>query len=189
MLTTQLATARLEDELRRAQHDLESVLRLLKAAVRRMDDAEPGYPGGSHGGGTGDDSGPLRSAVVMADDAIRDRAELAKLAQRTALDARNLLGICHRWGIARHGDGTTREPDEMWCRSCLRAGHMTPKRQANHGPNCRWCGDALRTVNGLRAERRQPALTELPIEAVRWHAEGRKITDKVLDQWARGQRR
>jgi hypothetical protein len=29
-------------------------------------------------------------------------------------------------------------------------------------------------------------LPALPVEAVRWHAEGRKITDKILDQWARG---
>lgn len=187
MLTTQLATTRLAELLRRTIEDLQTIERLLPDTMRRLDDAEPGYPGGGHG--TATDDSPLRSTVIIRDTALKDAADLRKLLGRATTDARNILAICQRWGITRHGNNEAREPDEMWCKSCIRAGHMNPKREGNHGPNCRWCNDALRAVNTLRAERRLPSFTELPVAAVRWHAEGRKITDKVLDQWARDARR
>ena len=188
MLTTNLAATRLEQTLDRAIDDLTAAKRLLRAAVGRMDDAEPGYPTGGHGGGSGDDSGPLRSAVVMRDHALRDRAALEADLARIALLARNTLGVTQRWGIRRVGD-TDREPSEMWCRSCIRAGHMAPRREGNHGPNCRWCGDTLRAVNVVRAERHLAALAELPLVAVRHHSEGRRTTARDIEGWARDGRR
>lgn len=73
-ITTNLATQRLAELLDRAIADLAYSRRLLAAAVARLDDSEPGYPSGGDGGGTGDDSAPLRSTVIVRDDALRDRA-------------------------------------------------------------------------------------------------------------------
>lgn len=186
MLTTHLATQRLTELLDRAAADLDATRRLLSAAVGRMDDASPGYPGGGHGGGGGDDSGPTRGQVVLGDAALKDRHALTTRLAAIELESRAVLRIAQKWGIRSVGD-SNREPDEMWCRSCLRAGHMAPRRTSNgttHGPNCRWCDDTLRAVNVVRGERRQPPLAELPITAVRWHAEGRRTTARMIEAWA-----
>lgn len=183
MLTTHLATQRLTELLDRAAADLDATRRLLAAAVGRMDDASPGYPAGGHGNGSGDDSGPTRGQVVLGDAALKDRHALTARLAAIEMESRAVLRIAQKWGIRSVGE-STREPDEMWCRSCLRAGHMAPRREG-HGATCRWCGDALRVINAMRNERRQPPLSELPIEAIRWHAEGRKVTDKLVEQWSR----
>lgn len=186
MLTTHLATQRLTELLDRACADLDATRRLLSAAVARLDDAEPGYPGGGTGGATGDDSGPLRSTVVLRDDALRDRALLEQRLRKLELDARVTLRVVQKWGIRSVGE-SDREPDEMWCRSCLRAGRCEPRRTSNgktHGPNCRWCEDTLRAVNVVRNERKQAPMAELPLVAVRWHAEGRRVTARDIEAWA-----
>lgn len=186
MLTTHLATQRLTDLLDRAAADLDATRRLLAAAVGRMDDAAPGYPGGGSGVGSGDDSGPTRGQVVLGDSALMDRQMLERRLHRLEMESLAVLRIAQKWGIRSVGE-STREPDEMWCRSCLRAGHMAPRRTSNgttHGSNCRWCDDTLRAVNVVRAERRQPPLAELPVTAVRWHAEGRRTTARVIEAWA-----
>lgn len=187
-ITTNLAASRLEERLDRAIEDLQAARRLLRAAVGRMDDAEPGYPGGGDGGGSGDDSGPLRSTVVLRDDALRDRAKLDADLARIEQQARNVLGLTQRWGIRRVGE-SDREPDDLWCRSCLRAGHMAPRREGNHGPNCRWCQDTLRAVNVVRTEWAKPAWPELPIVAVRHHATGKRTTARDIEGWARDRAR
>lgn len=186
MLTTHLATARLAELLDRACADLEATRRLLSAAVARIDDAEPGYPGGGHGGGSGDSDGPLRSTVVLGDDALRDRALLEARLRKLELDSRMVLRVVQKWGIRSVGE-SDREPDELWCRSCLRAGRCEPRRTSRgttHGANCRWCDDTLRAVNVVRNERKQAPLAELPIVAVRWHAEGRRVTARDIEAWA-----
>lgn len=186
MLTTHLATQRLAELLDRATADLEATRRLLSHAVARLDDSEPGYPGGGTGGATGDDSGPLRSTVILRDDALRDRALLEQRLRKLDQDARMLLRLTQKWGMRSIGE-TDREPDELWCRSCLRAGHMAPRRTSpgkTHGENCRWCDDTLRAVNVVRAERKQPGLAELPLVAVRWHSEGRRVTARDIEAWA-----
>ena len=190
-ITTHLAAGRLEQQLDRALSDLNAARRLLRAAVARLDDAEPGYPGGASGGGSGDDSGPIRQQVILRDEALRDRARLELLTTQAEQHARALLGLTQTWGIRRVGD-TDREPDELWCRSCLRAGHMAPRRTTNgttHGPNCRWCDDTLRAVNVVRREWSKAPMAELPLVAVRWHAEGRRTTAKDIEAWARDRAR
>ena len=190
-ITTHLAAGRLEQQLDRTLADLNAARRLLKAAVARLDDAEPGYPGGGTSGGSGDDNGPLRQQVILRDAALRDRARLEHLTGQAEQHARNLLGIVQTWGIRRVGE-TDREPDELWCRSCLRAGHMAPRRTTNgstHGERCRWCDDTLRAVNVVRREWAKPPMAELPLVAVRWHAEGRRTSAKDIEAWARDRAR
>lgn len=187
MLTTNLAAGRLEAQLDRAIDDLNAARRLLRAAVGRLDDAQPGYPSRGSGGGSGDPDGPLRSTVVLGDPARRDRQRLEQLLADTEQRARGLLGLTQVWGIRRVGD-SDREPDSLWCRSCLRAGHTAPRRttgNATHGPNCRWCDDTLRAVNVVRREAARPPMAELPLAAVRWHAEGRRTTARQVEAWAR----
>ncbi len=185
-ITTHLATQRLAELLDRAMTDLEATRRLLGAAVARLDDSEPGYPSGGDGGGSGDSDGPLRSTVIVRDDALRDRALLEQRLRKLDLDARLVLRLVQKWGIRSVGE-SDREPDELWCRSCLRAGRCEPRRTSNgktHGDRCRWCDDTLRAVNVVRNERKQAPLAELPIIAVRWHSEGRRVTARDIETWA-----
>jgi hypothetical protein len=188
MLTTDLAASRLADHLDQTTASVERARQLLAATVKRLDDSEPGYPGGTHGGGTPTDDGPLRSAVVTRDAALADRAKLEHLCRTLDATSRELLHLTHRWMPKGTLDVIPTPVDDIWCVSCRKAGHMTPRRPGNHGDRCRWCADTLRAVNVVRAERRLVALLELPTAAIHHRSAGRRTTARDIEGWAKDSR-
>ncbi len=181
MLTTKLAATRLEAQTRRAAHDLESVLRLLGAAVRHLDDAEPGYPGGGSGGGYSADDGPLRQSVIVRDDALRDRRQLEQLCGELEANARTLLAVVHRWGFTRHGSTEGVDERSIVCESC---GHNDRPKDRRR---CDWCTRTLKAVNDIRGGLGRQPLTRLPVAAIDHVRNGRmrRVTPADLDRWAR----
>lgn len=181
MLTTHLATQRLAELLDRACADLDATRRLLAAAVGRLDDSEPGYPGGGHGGATGDDSGPLRSTVVLRDDALRDRALLEQRLRKLELDARMVLRVVQKWGIRSYGNGEGVDERSKLCDSCNYNDRLEDRRV------CSWCQRTLKAVNEIRGGLGRTPLARLPQPALDHVRNGRtkRVTPSDLDRWAR----
>lgn len=181
MLTTDLAAGRLESSIARATHDLESVQRLLRAAVRHLDDAEPGYPGGGTAGGYVSPDGPLRQSVIVRDDALRDRAQLEQLAANVEAHARGLLNLCYRWGITRHGNQEGVDERSTVCDWCANPREVKTRRL------CNWCTNTFGAVNAERRSiGRQPA-NRLPAAALEHRRNGRanRVTPADIARWAR----
>lgn len=180
-ITTHLATQRLAELLDRAMTDLDATRRLLSAAVARLDDAEPGYPGGGHGGGSGDSDGPLRSAVVLADDALRDRALLEQRLRKLDLDARLVLRLVQKWGVRSYGNGEGVDERSKLCDSCNYNDRLDDRRV------CSWCQRTLKAVNEVRGGLGRTPLARLPQPALDHLRNGRtkRVTPSDLDRWAR----
>lgn len=180
MLTTQLATSRLAELLQRTLADLQTVERLLPETIRRLDDAEPGYPGGGHVGTPTDDS-PLRQSVIVRDDALRDNAELRRLLARATTDARTLLAITQRWGITRHGNSEGVDERSTVCDWC---GH---DRDVKTRRLCNWCTNTFGAVNAERRKIGRQPLNRLPAPALEHRRNGRtpRVTDGDIARWAR----
>lgn len=180
MLTTQLATTRLAELLRRTIEDLQAIERLLPDTMRRLDDAEPGYPGGGHGG-SGSDDGPLRSTVILGDAAIRDRRAVDELSRAITVNSRTLLGICQRWGITRHGNNEGVDERSTVCDWC---GH---DRDVKTRRLCNWCTNTFGAVNAERRKIGRQPLNRLPAPALehRRNARTPRVTDGDIARWAR----
>lgn len=176
MLTTQLATTRLAELVDRAIADLQTVRRLLPATVQRLDDTEPGYPSG--GPSSGGDDAPLRSMVIAAQ--AQDRANYHKLIGRTTADARNLLGIAHRYGITRHGNNEGVDERSLLCDSC---GY----NDRGDRRCCQWCTRTLKAINDIRAGIGRAPLSKLPRPALEHVRNGRtkSVRPADLERWAR----
>ena len=169
------------DELARLFAD---IAKLHPAAIRRLQDASPGFPSGHDGTGSGSTQ-PERYEATLGDDAVRDLAKLRK-AQRMAQQAgADLWGVVTKWGVARDARSLEQaDPvDELWCRSCLTIGRCEPRRKEG-GVLCRWCDDTLRVLNRGRAAVGKRQLTELPRRALHQHAEGKRVTQRDLLRWA-----
>jgi hypothetical protein len=169
------------DELAKLYGD---VAKYADAALRRLSEAQPGYPSGHDGTGSGSTQ-PERYEATLGDDAVRDLRKLRE-AQKQALHAgRDLWGVVTKWGVARDARSlAVADPeDEMWCRSCLTIGKCEPRRKEG-GVLCRWCDDTLRVLNRGRAAVGKRALTELPRRALHVHAEGKRVTQRDLLRWA-----
>lgn len=187
-ITTHLAASRLEQQLDRALADLTAARRLLRAAVGRMDDACPGYPGGARGGGSGAQSasdGPLASAVVLADDALRDAATVERRLDELTSSSRNLLGLTQKWGITRHGSAEGVDERSLLCDSCGYNDRPEDRRV------CQWCARTLKAINEIRGGLGRTPLARLPQPALDHVRNGRmrRVTPTDLDRWARGDRR
>ena len=176
-ITTDLAAGRLEQQLDRALADLNAARRLLKAAVARLDDSEPGYPGGGTAGGSGDDSGPIRQQVILRDEALRDRARLEADVARLEHVARSMHGVCAQWGARRVGGHVVEHDNEARCPSCIRVGRISMPRSLGGRRLCAWCEATLRAFNAdLRLARLEP-VEDLPSSLVAAHDRGR-VTDR-----------
>jgi hypothetical protein len=168
-------------------------LPLLPDAVRRLSDASPGYPGGHEpGGGRRDEEDgdvyltqPERFGDTMRDRAITDAETLRKALRSLAAAADDIWGVATRWGVRRDArDLEVADPtDEMWCRSCLTIGHMSPRR-IQGGDSCGWCYTTLRTLNAARAAAGRKPMDELPRQAIQAHARGDRVYMKDLERWA-----
>lgn len=181
MLTTDLAAGRLEDTMRQAAHDTESILRLLKATVRRLDDAEPGYPTGGHGGGGGDDSGPLRQTVVANDPVLRTREQLARDIDLASNTLRRILSTCHEYGITRHGSSEGVDERSTVCEWCSEPKQVKSRRL------CDWCSSVLGDINRTRAAIGLKPVNRIPAAAIEHRRNGRaRTTSKAdIDRWSR----
>lgn len=173
-------SARADEERTKLCADIE---RFKPAALRRLAEAQPGYPSGHDGTGSGSTQ-PERYEATLGDDAVRDLERLRK-AEKTAMSAlRDEWGVVTKWGVAR--DARSLEiadpTDEMWCRSCLTIGHFSTRR-ASGGVNCDWCASTLRDINTARSEMGRRPLTELPREALQAHASGRRVTTRDVERW------
>ena len=61
------------------------------------------------------------------------------------------------------------DPDDMWCKSCLRVGHFAPRATGRYAQLCRWCGD-FQAVQG-----------QLPPEGLLdAHHRGVRLTSKAV---------
>lgn len=128
---------------------------------------------------------PERHALSGADEAARDAAALAKALNGAAVRMLTARRIAEKWGVTKIGAKVTTNPrDDLWCTSCLRARHFTPRRTEG-GTVCRWCADTLRGLNAVRAELGLTATDTIPIAAVEKHAAGRTVTANDLTGWAR----
>ncbi len=181
--------SRLADELVDGIGAGNDAKRYLLTALQHMADASPGYPSGHTGGPSGPDSDvhltqPERFEMLR-DDAIADYQRLVTRVRDGREAMVDVWGIVTKWGVVRDAaDLEVADPeDEMWCRSCLRIRHFAPRRQSG-GVNCDWCATTLRTLNETRASKAKRALTELPLQAVRAHAEGRRVYQRDLERWA-----
>lgn len=185
MLTTHLATARLTELLDRAMTDLEATRRLLSAAVARLDDSEPGYPGGGSGGATGDDSGPLRSTVVLRDDALRDRALLEQRLKALETNSRMVLRVVQKWGIRTYGNGEGVDERSIVCDWCGDLKEVKSRRI------CNWCSAVLGDINKRRGDIGLKPVNRIPQAAIEHRRNGRSksVRPSDLDRWARNTRR
>lgn len=182
MLTTNLATTRLAELLDRACTDLDATRRLLGAAVARLDDSEPGYPGGGSGGSSGDSDGPLRSTVILRDEALRDRELLEQRLRKLELDARMVLRIVQKWGVRSYGNGEGVDERSKLCDSCNYNDRLDDRRV------CSWCQRTLKAINEIRGGLGRTPLARLPQPALDHVRNGRmrRVTPTDLDRWARG---
>jgi hypothetical protein len=166
------------DELAKLYSD---VAKYADAALRRLAEAQPGYPSGHDGTGSGSTQ-PERYEATLGDDAVRDLRKLRE-AQKQALHAgRDLWGVVTKWGVARDARSlAVADPeDEMWCRSCLTIRHFSTRR-ASGGVNCDWCATTLREINQARTSQGRRPLTEIPRPLLTLHAQGKRINMRVLE--------
>lgn len=154
----------------------------LEAAWRNILNTEPGTAaanvnGGGHGGGG--DTQPERLAgtsdanhrTLSSDLAHTARAELAVHLRSAFASAAAAARIVNAWTPTSERTtsplgGKQLDPGD-WCSSCLRIGKCAPRHR---GDLCRWCYD-FKTAN----QHRMP-----PIELVRMHHEGRRITEEAV---------
>lgn len=128
-----------------ALNDLIDCLPLFTDAVERMRDYQPGYPPGGNGSrGSSGSSQPERLSGAAgkrygADTAVRDEARLWQATPQLRDAARTIYAVLTTYGTRRTPIATLPDdPDSMWCRSCLRVNHHSPRRSAG-GDLCRWC--------------------------------------------------
>lgn len=160
------------------------IAKLADSALRRLNDAQPGFPSGHDGTGAGNTQ-PERYETTLGDDAVRDLAKLRRALRQAEHAGRDLWGVVTKWGPSRDARSLeVADPeDELWCRSCLTIGRCEPRRKEG-GVLCRWCDDTLRVLNRGRATLGKRALTEIPRRALHVHAEGKRVTQRDLLRWA-----
>lgn len=156
-------------------HELlvETAGRLLEAeprfetAFKTITDTLPGFRSNTlpANGGTPTGSQPENYETINTDAAVTALAELKHHVRLAFASAAAVHRIVERWNPT---PGTTKKTKTLdpqdWCRSCLRIAKCSPRHR---GDLCRWCYDFTKSTG------QQP-----PIELVRDHHEGRRITDE-----------
>ena len=184
MTGTDNTSPRLCRELIAASARLEMIVGRIPMAVMRLDAEQPGWPSGLSGSGS-PVAGPDRWRT--SDPAFVGLQALLDAHSKTVEAVLELDRTVARWALRQKPGQRDRNPHELegYCSSCLRVGSMNPRRSQG-GDTCRWCQDTLRAVNHHRRTLTLGAdLVELPVGAVRHHAEGRRTTDHHIDVWAR----
>lgn len=185
--------ATLEAEATAIMGMLERFLKHLPAAYRRMHEAQPGYPTGGTGGSGERATQPERTSIAGRDGncvpitSDPSLASLAKMDRSLSTAYRQMLdasGLAEEWATTRVGSKKIADPTtDLWCKSCLRIQHCEPRRRSGE-TDCDWCYSTLRVLNEGRIALNLPALDELPVTAVRTHAEGRRVYQTDLMKWA-----
>lgn len=154
---------------------LEAAGRLLEAepnfdlAYRTLENSRSGYRADtlpSNNGG-GDSTHPERYAAINGDLANTALAELKHHTRLAFASAAAIARIVNAWipNATPSKSAPTFDPQD-WCSSCLRIGKCSPRHR---GDRCRWCYDFQ------TAYHREP-----PIELVRDHHEGRRISEERI---------
>lgn len=180
----------LAERLEEANGRIADAVKFLTKALQRMGDASPGYPSGHTAASSGPDADvhltqPERFTSTLKDEALKDYAKLIRAVRLHEQTACDIYGITSKWGVTKDPkDLNVADPeDDMWCQSCLRIRHLSPRR-AQGGVNCDWCATTLRALNQTRADKGLKAMDGLPTQALRAHAEGRRVYQKDLERWA-----
>ncbi len=157
--------------------------KLTPAALRRLGEAQPGFPSGHDGTGAGSTQ-PERYEATLGDDAVRDLEKFKKAQKQVWKLGYDMYGVATKWGVRKDARAfEVADPDdEMWCRSCMRDGYAQVRRPQG-GVNCDWCATTLREINRARLDAGRKPLSEIPIEAVRAKRTGRRITTRDLERW------
>lgn len=154
---------------------IEAAGRLLEAepnfelAFRTLENSGPGYRADTLPTGTSssDSTHPERYETINGDLAATALAELKHHVRLTFASAAAVARIVNAWiPNATPSKNTPVFDPQDWCSSCLRIGKCSPRHR---GDRCRWCYDFG------SAYKREP-----PIELVRDHHEGRRISEERI---------
>lgn len=142
----------------------------LDAALGSIGSFMPGFRSDTLpvGHSSGDTSQPENYKTISADHAVVANAELRTHARLALASSRSVYNIVRAWATP---PPMPKAPNVLdpgdWCASCLRIAKCSPRHR---GDLCRWCYDFN------RAEHQRP-----PVKIVRYHHEGRRITQQMVD--------